>query len=107
MALTRLGRATAAGGSALAACRHLCHQFLAWFRPNGFVPTLTQPPSRASDVIGPRCRARGVYGQEMGLGRDDRHQLRLPIRHVARKRPGLSQSNTPEVPPAPLEQAVA
>ena len=59
-----------------------------------------------SDVIGRRCRARGVPSRR-GSRRGDRHHLRLQIRHAARTRSGRPQSNAPEVSPTSLEQAVA
>jgi hypothetical protein len=59
-----------------------------------------------SAVTGPAAALRRCTVERWARARR-RHHLRPQIGHAARERPGLSQSNTPEVPPAPVEQAVA
>lgn len=59
--------------------------------------------NRSNHLYGRKRLHRGKPRPAQG----DRQHLRLQIRHATRKRSGRSQSNTPEVSPAPLEQAVA
>src|SRR4051794_5169691 len=65
----------------------------------------TTSPNRPDERTGSGSAPRVPSGRAAEQG--DRHHLRLPIRHAARKRSGRPQPNAQALPQAPMEQAFA